>query len=171
MNRFAKVSLIVLVAMLAATTAFALNKTSSFAVTADIQPACAIVAHPLAFGTYDPLGVNATQPLYQTTTISIQCVDELDATVTLDQGLYPQTGSTSDVPLRAMQCADMDQEFMNYFLYQDSAHTKVWGAGANDFSFTADGTGHDYTVYGAIPPGQVLEDGGFADTVVATVSY
>src|SRR5664279_1376259 len=169
MNRFAKVCVIILVAMLAATSVFATSKTSSFAVTANIQPACTIQAQPLAFGNYDPLGVNLNSEMDQTTIVSIQCVDSFPATVTLDQGLYPNIASTPGTPLRRMQCIDHAQ-FMNYFLYQDPGHSQVWGAGQSAFHFQSDGTLHDYVIYGVIPPGQVLGDGGFSDTVVATVS-
>ncbi len=171
MNRFGKVCFITLAMILAATSAFAASKTANIAVTANINPACTISASPMAFGTYDPLGVNATVELDHTSIVTVQCVDELPAVITLDEGLYKATGSTPTTPQRQMQCLDYDQEFLAYFLYQDGSHTTVWGANANALSITADGASHDYTVYGVIPPGQVLEDGGFADTVVATVSY
>lgn len=171
MNRFGKVCFITLVAILVATTAFATSKTANIAVTANINPACTISTSAMAFGTYDPLGVNKTVELDHTSIVTIQCVDELPAVVTLDEGLYKASGSTATSPLRQMQCLDLDGEFLAYNLYQDASHTQIWGANANAFSFTADGSSHDYTVYGVVPPGQVLEDGGFTDTVVATVSY
>ena len=171
MNRFGKVCFITLVVIVAATTAFAGTKTANIAVTANINPACTIAATPMAFGTYDPLGVNSTTELDHTSVVTVQCVDELPAVITLDEGLYKATGSTPATPLRQMQCLDYDQEYLAYFLYQDASHTQAWGANASAVSITADGSSHDYTVYGVIPPGQVQEDGGFADTVVATVSY
>ncbi|MGA9564806.1 MAG: spore coat U domain-containing protein [Candidatus Korobacteraceae bacterium] len=171
MNRFAKVFLITMAVMLVATTAFATNKTANIAVTANINPACTISASAMAFGTYDPLGVNKTVELDHTSIVTVQCVDELPAVITLDEGLYKASGSTPTTPQRQMQCLDMDGEFLSYFLYQDASHSQVWGANANALSITADGASHDYTVYGVIPPGQVQEDGGWADTVVATVSY
>ena len=171
MNRFGKLFVITLAVMLAATSAMAGSKTSSMAVSATIASSCVITAHPLAFGTYDPLGANASSDATQTTTVTVQCVEELPATLTLDQGLYPATGSTATVPLRRMQCFDLDQNYLNYFLYRDAAHTLVWGANTNAVTITGDGNPHDYTAYAVLPAGQIQESGGFADTVVATVSY
>jgi len=103
MNRFAKVSFIIMVATLAATTAFAANQaTANIAVSANINPNCVITANPLAFGNYDQLGINSATDLQQTTTISVQCVDEETAAVSLDQGLYPTIGSTVTDPQRQM---------------------------------------------------------------------
>ena len=154
MNRFRNVLFIALLVTLAATSALAGSKTSSMAVSATIPSSCVITAHPLAFGTYDPLGANATTDATQTTTVTVQCVDELAATVTLDQGLYPATGSTATVPLRRMQCVDMNGDYLNYFLYRDAAHTLVWGANANSVTITGDGNPHDYTAYAVLPAGQ-----------------
>ena len=100
MNRFSRLCVITMVVLLAATGSLAVSsRTSSMAVSATISSSCVITAHPLAFGTYDPLGVNATTDATQTTTVTVQCVEELPATITLDQGLYPATGSTATVPL------------------------------------------------------------------------
>ena len=171
MNRFSRLFVITMVVLLAATGALAGSRTSSMAVSATISSSCVITAHPLAFGTYDPLGVNASTDATQTTTVTVQCVEELPATITLDQGLYPGTGSTATVPLRRMQCFDANQDYLNYFLYRDAAHTLVWGANTNSVTITGDGAPHDYTAYAVLPAGQIQESGGFADTVVATVSY
>ena len=171
MNRFAKVSFIIMVATLAATTAFAANQaTANIAVSANINPNCVITANPLAFGNYDQLGINSATDLQQTTTISVQCVDEETAAVSLDQGLYPTIGSTVTDPQRQMQCPDMDSP-LAYFLYQDSEHSKAWGANTNAQIVIADGQLHNYTVYGSIPHGQMGEAEIYSDTVVATVLY
>ena len=172
MNRFAKASLVTLVVMLAATAMFAVsNPTASIAVTANINPSCLISANPLAFGSYDELGVNKTADLKQTTTITVLCVDEQNATVSLDQGLFPAAGSTPDAPQRQMQCPDQDSQ-LAYFLYQDSNYSQVWGANSSaNTSIIADGQPHNYTVYGSIPHGQMGEAETYSDTVVATVLY
>ena len=47
-------------------------------------------AQPLAFGTYDPLGVNTPSDATQTTTVTVQCVEELPATA--DPGPRPVPG-------------------------------------------------------------------------------
>ena len=172
MKHSVKLSAFVITTLFTAVGAFAaVNKTANIAVTANIMPACTITATPLAFGTYDPLGVNATLALSMSSAVTVQCVAELPAVVTLDEGINKAAGSTPITPVRRMQCLDNDQEFLNYSLYQDAGYTKAWGTGANEFAFTSDGLAHDYTVYGRIPAGQVLEDGGFSDTIVATLTY
>ncbi len=172
MNRFAKAFLITLAVMLAATTMFAVQPKANISVTANISPNCLISANTLAFGNYDELGVNSTTDLAQTTTITVQCVDEMTASVSLDQGLYPKSGSSHDTPQRQMQCTDLDGSFLAYFLYQDANHQQVWGDGQNNTeTVTADNLPHNYTVYGVVPHGQMGEAESYADTVVATVLY
>ena len=172
MNRFVKAFLVILAVMLAATTMFAVQPKANISVTANISPNCLISANTLAFGNYDELGLNSTTDLAQTTTISVQCVDEMTASVSLDQGLYPKSGSTHDVPQRQMQCTDQDGSFLAYFLYQDANHQVVWGDGANNTEpVTSDGVAHNYTVYGVVPHGQMGEAESYSDTVVATVLY
>jgi len=170
MKNIIKASLLAATVLLR-TSAFAVNKTSSFAVTTTINPACTINANALAFGVYDPLGVNASAPLTGSTTISLQCVDELTGTLSLDEGLYKAAGSSPVTPLRRMQCADLDGSFLTYGLYQDAALSQVWGTSSSTMNITGDGAAHSITVYGKVDPGQVEEDESYSDTVVATVSY
>lgn len=169
MNRFAKLFFVAVVVMFAATSMFATNTaTANIAVSANINSNCQISASPLAFGAYDELGVNASSDLKQTTTVTVTCVDETGVTVSLDQGLYPKSGSTASTPLRQMQGGT---DNLAYFLYQDSDYSIVWGADTSAQTVTADGQPYNYTVYGAVTAGQQGHATTYSDTVVATISY
>ncbi len=169
MKRFGKLSLALLLMTFAATM-FATQPSATIAVTANINSSCVITANPLAFGNYDPLVGNKTADLDAQTNITVQCVDEMNATVSLDQGLYPASGSTPAIPLRQLQCEDQDDP-LAYFLYADASHTTVWGSDTSTQPLLADGTPHDYTIYGVIPHGQMGEAEAYSDTVTATVIY
>ena len=171
MKQIFKISFLAVSVLLLSTTAFAATKTATMAVTTNIISACNISVMPLDFGNYDPVGVNKTTALNGATTITALCVNELPATISLDEGLYKDTGSGAGTPLRRMQCTDIDGSYISYTLYQDSAHTQVWGAGTSAMAYTGSGGADTMTVYGQIAPGQATETGGFTDTVTVTISY
>ncbi len=63
---------------------------------------------------------------------------------------------------------------VGYQLYQDSAHSQVWGsttgAGANVYAGTGSGSAQSVSVYGLVPSANSTP-GSYSDTITATVSY
>jgi spore coat protein U-like protein len=65
-----------------------------------------------------------------------------------------------------------------YNMYTNNAHTTIWGDGTGDSS-TVSGSINatrrrqnvNLTVYGQIPPQQVVRSGNYSDTIVVTVAY
>ena len=62
---------------------------------------------------------------------------------------------------------------LNYALFQDSSRTTNWGntVGIDTKGGSGNGAAQTFTVYGRLGPAQYVEDGGYADTITATVSY
>ncbi|MBB3066504.1 Csu type fimbrial protein [Limibacillus halophilus] len=65
-------------------------------------------------------------------------------------------------------------EFVAYELYQDAAHTQVWGqiGTAGELQSTGTGAAQEYVVHGRIPSGQTTPSAGsYKDTVRVTVRW
>jgi spore coat protein U-like protein len=63
---------------------------------------------------------------------------------------------------------------LDYQLYSDPTRTVVWGniVGTDTVSGTAIGLPQTVDVYGRIPAGQNrIRDGGYVDTITATVTF
>ena len=154
---------------LAATSAFAGTATSNMSVSATVSANCTISAGALAFGAYDPVVTNATNPLAGTATITVSCTNGSPATLTLDQGLNPAGGSTNAAPLRQMASGG---SLMSYDLFQDNAMTVPWGNTAGTgVAYTGTGVSGSVTVYGQVAGGQNVPAGTYNDTVVATITF
>jgi spore coat protein U domain-containing protein, fimbrial subunit CupE1/2/3/6 len=144
--------------------------TSNLSVTATVSANCTISTAPVAFGPYDPIVTNATNPLDGTGTVTVTCTNGSAATITLGQGTNPASGSTDAAPLRQMKDAGTD--VLAYTLYQDTGRTTVWGNTAGTgVADTGNGTAQAVTVYGAVTAGQNVPAGSYSDTVIATVTF
>ncbi|HEV2271319.1 MAG TPA: spore coat U domain-containing protein [Steroidobacteraceae bacterium] len=144
--------------------------TSSLSVTATVSANCTITTAPVAFGAYDPIVTNATNPLDGTGTVTVTCTNGSAVAVTLGQGTNAAGGSTDAAPARQMKDAGTD--LLAYTLYQDSGRTTVWGnTVGTSVSDTGNGTAQSLTVYGAVAAGQNVPAGSYSDTVVATVTF
>ena len=137
------------------------SASSSFNVTATVQPSCAVSATNVAFGNYSATQVDATG------TISVACTNLALYTVQLDTG----TGSGASVATRRM--TGPSSQTLDYTLYQDSARLLLWGStiGVNAPGGTGTGSTQTLTVYGRIPAGQYPGAGSYSDTVTVTVAY
>lgn len=142
--------------------------TANLEVTAHVAPSCIIsVTKALAFGEYD---TNATVDLLGEGTVSTTCTNGSSAVITLSEGLHADEAGTGDAPLRQMMANGVD--LLGYQLYQDTGHDEPWGltetAGKDA---EAVGTPVAFTVYGVVPAGQIVKEGAYSDTVVATVTF
>lgn len=158
---------LVMPALLFAANVQAGTATANLSVTSNITANCTISTTAVAFGAYDPISANASAPLTATGAVSTTCTNGSSATITLDQGANPDTGSTASVPLRRMANGS---NYMSYGLYSDSGHGTTFD-GSTGVSVTGTGAQVDTTVYGSIPAAQNLPTGAYADTVVATVTF
>jgi spore coat protein U-like protein len=131
-------------------------------VSAIIAPACTIGAGTLAFGGYDPIGVNAATPLDAQGTFQVACTRNTVYAVGLGPGSFA-SGATRQMASGAQRLA--------YELYSDPGRTAVW-SGASAVPGTAPSISPvTLTVYGRIPGGQGVVPGAYADTVQSTINF
>ncbi len=133
------------------------SATANLEVTASIGAVCSISASAgaLAFGTYNPIGVNALTAIGS---VSTTCTSGLDSGyITLSQGNNPVAESTDAAPARQMASGS---NRLAYHLYSTSANTGVWGntmdtgklAGTGTGTGTGTGSAVVVSVFGTIPP-------------------
>lgn len=162
-SRYAILTLGVIVGPgLSAGTAEAATASSTFAVTSTVQATCTVTSGTnLAFGIYT--GTQATA----TTTVSVACTN----TTAYQVGLNAGTATGATVATRKM--TGPSSAVLSYSLFRDASRTQNWGntAGTDTVSGTGDGTTQAITVYGAVPAGQFVAPGSYADTIVVTVTY
>jgi spore coat protein U-like protein len=141
-------------------------------VSAQVTSNCVIVTAPVAFGAYDPLTLNATDPLDAAGSVTVSCTAGSTAHILLDDGLSPEVGSTDAAPARQMDNAT-GADFLTYDLYTDSGRLDPWGnttlTGVDHLGTGA--TSGAIAVYGRVPGAQNVGAGNYTDTVAATVTF
>lgn len=138
------------------------STTTTFLVNATVLDACTVVATPLAFGNFNPIG-GANKDA--TTTIAVLCTSGTGYEVKLDPGVNG-TGVTARKMLRTTGA-----EKLGYALYSDSNRTTNWGTTAGTVSGTGSGVLQNLTVYGRIPSSENVPEGLYEDTVTVTLEY
>lgn len=169
MTKSRKLSFALIIMLVAAYPAklFAGSASASLSVSATVANNCTISTSALAFGSYDPIGTNASAPMDGTGSVTITCTKGATTTIGLDAGSNaPGSGTT-----RAMITASVK---LDYELYSDSGRTAVWGnSGASLFTPPAapNRNPRSFTVFGRIPAGQDVASGSYTDSVLATVNF
>jgi spore coat protein U-like protein len=150
----------------AAATARANSIGARMDVTATVVVNCRLNVPPLAFGTYDPLAVNAVQPADASAVVSVTCTRNTSAALSFDFGLH--AASAGD---RAMK--GPGPEPLQYQIYRDSARSQVWGSGGEAMQLLSKGITQpqQFTVFGRIPPQQEIEPGVYSDVLTAAVDF
>lgn len=142
---------------------------TTFLVSATVQPVCTATANPLAFNAYTP----GTGNVSASTTVSVKCTSGTAYTVALNGG--STAGGTIGQRLMASGASTLQ-----YNLYTDVALTKIFGDGATAGSQTDSGTGtgmasaQTVNVYGQLPDNATNEaapPGTYSDTITVTVAY
>lgn len=146
---------------LAAEPATADTVTTTFQVSATVDPVCQIVANSLPFGTYTGRQTDAD------TTLTITCTNTTPYSVGLDAGTAPG-GTTATREMTGTAGA-----LLPYGLYQDAARATNWGnlPGTDTVAGTGNGSAQTLTVYGRLAAGQYVTPGSYSDTITATVTY
>jgi spore coat protein U-like protein len=127
---------------------------------------CTAGASGVAFGTYNLLSAT---PLTSTGTVTVNCSNAFvlgNNTVTIDLS----TGQSGIYTTRSLGTG------FSYNLYQDAAHTQIWGngtGGSTQYSgtLTTGQTTLTATVYAEIPALQNPAPGSYTDTITVTVNY
>jgi spore coat protein U-like protein len=156
--------------MLAAGTAAAATRTTTFGVSAVVNPNCLVTATDLAFGGYD-----GTAAKTGTAGISVRCTSGASFSVALNAGTT--TGGTFAQRLLAGSGANR----LQYNLYTTVGATTIWGdnsTGTGIMSGTgggmASGSAVPFTVFGVLPDNafnQGAPSGNYSDSILVTVTY
>jgi len=136
---------------------------ASFAVTASVTANCTISASALAFGSYDPVSVNAASPLNQSSTLTVACTKGTSATIALDDGTH-FSGTR-----RLLGATNGD--FLSYALYQDNSYSTAWTSASTKAYNAANKNASAQTVYGQVTAGQDVSVDTYSDSVTATISF
>jgi len=157
---------IVFVLTAGVTGAAAQSASATLQVSANVSRNCTITTTPLAFGAYDPVVANVTNPLDGIGSVVIACTQGTTSTIGLSVGANAQGA--------VRRLSDGASAFMTYEMYQDSTRTVLWGdSGAErlDAGTAPSRDPRTFTVYGRVAQGQDVPVGVYTDSVVATVNF
>jgi len=174
-----KKSSLILAAVTAGALVMAANLPSALAASASTSPGITVSAGvlrtctiqkvtDLAFGNYDPLGVNATADLTANSTIRVHCNRNTLADITISNG-NNASGS------QRRMASSTSSDFLNYNLQKPLADGTTNSNTAWDTYAYAQGSTagvRDLTVFGVIPMAQnSAAAGDYLDTIVATITF
>lgn len=126
---------------------------------------CFVSAGSFAFGSYDP---TSSADLFVNWTVQWLCLLPARPYITIGG-----SGGAGAPSRRVLTNGASASATLHYNLYQDAAHTRIWGDGSDgttgvygtyDFMGTA-------TVFGRIPAGQDPLAGWYTDTIVVGIQY
>jgi len=156
---------------------FAASAPANIAVSANVSTTCTITATPLAFGDYDPIGVNATADKTGAGSVSVACAKGA-ATLTIGMNYGTHVSGTTQRQMVGPTATDL----LSYNLFQPSS-TAAGAACPGTIAWTTATPGllvlttspskaaRTYNVCGTIPMGQDTSAGAYTDTVIATLNF
>lgn len=151
--------------LLATTTGYAADATTTFQVTATVSSGCVIAATNHDFGIYTTS--SPTDNLNGTNTLTATCTLAVPYTIGLNVGI----GSGATAAARKMTRSG-GTEMLAYSLYQAADRLVVLG---DTVGLTISGVGTglaiNHTVFGKIPASQNVPAGSYVDTVTATITF
>lgn len=140
-----------------------------FAIPAAVNAACTVSVTGVAFGAYNAL---LGAPTNATGTIQMSCTGGSGGggyTVALS------TGAGGSYGARRLSSGGST---LSYQLYQDSAHTLIWGDGTGgSVIFTgmdnipSTGGADNFAIYGQLPARQAVAPGVYADSIIVTITF
>ncbi len=149
-----------------ATPALSVTGSTTLNVTATAVPTCTFSSSPVAFGSYDgSVDLAVSGYISRTCTSNLQVI-----TIALDAGAnYDTAGSTRRV-------ADGAGNFLNYELYDDTAHTTLVGDGGTTHpgataAFPSSATATVHYVRGLMLSAQTITPGTYSDVVNVTLTW
>lgn len=150
-------SLILLAFVMSAPAAYAAEATTTFNVTARIDPACTVSADNLNFGDYGGSGIDTQS------NIKVNCNQGLGYELALSNG------NNFDNVSNRRQLKHGTSDFLRYDLFTTSARTVRWNTVTQ---VTGTGTGSDQLVpvYGRLGNGQSGPAGNYSDTITVTLN-
>lgn len=156
---------------------FAASTPANIAVSATVATTCSITATPLAFGDYDPIGVNATADKTGTASVTVSCAKGA-STLTIGMSYGAHVSGTTQRQMVGPTATDL----LSYNLFQPSSSAAGAACpGTIPWTTTTPGllvltaapskAARTYNVCGTIPMGQDAAAGAYTDTVIATLNF
>jgi spore coat protein U-like protein len=148
--------------------------TAALSARAATTVSCTVTAGSIAFGIYNPL--NATGDA-STGALRVTCSGTGTGSANVTVNLSLSTGLSGSFATRKMFSG---ANALNYNIYWSTAYQQIMGDGtggsfagsAGPFTVPAGGSNFATgTMYGLIPASQDVAPGGYADTIVVTVTY
>jgi spore coat protein U-like protein len=135
---------------------------------------CTVSTVGVAFGVYDPL---LAAPDDSTGSVTVSCANTPPpGKVNLGYTISFSTGNSGTYALRQVRSAGFR---LDYNLFVDAAHTKVWGDASGgsrlvsgSFSLSGNTTAlRAHTIYGRLPAQQDAAPGSYTDTILVTLTF
>jgi|SaaInlStandDraft_1057018.scaffolds.fasta_scaffold02614_5 spore coat protein U-like protein len=147
--------------------AYATEQTANLNVSANINMSCTITTTNLAFGNYDPIVTNLSDPLNKMASVTSTCTVGSAGVITLDNGDHYDEGLG-----RRMAHATEAGNYLTYSVSNASYGGANWGIGAEAVAYTGTGSAVEEDVYGSVAANQfTAEDGSYTDTIIASINY
>ena len=142
----------------------------NMAVTLTTVANCSVAATGISFGTVlTPIVNNVSSTGGQ---ITVNC-SAGSPTISLGLAATSTTGNT--VAARKLASGANSAVYLNYNLFTNSTLSQLWGdgtLGTSTVAAAADGTSHNYPVFGILPGGQTNGiQGAYTDTVSVVVNF
>lgn len=142
--------------------------TANFNVTITIVDEC-ILTTPITTLVFDTDAGVLTAPVLGQTTITVQCTDDTDFKLELNEG----TGAGATTALRRMTGTGLNTATIDYELFQEPTLTDNWGIDLDGEALVEQGTGAavGYIVYGRVPAQATPIADTYTDTITVTAVY
>ena len=149
--------------------AYSSTPSEAINVSVDINASCILSTTNLNFGRYDAIGINASEDLLATATISTTCSPGTNGSVYMDYGKHSTPKFRKGK--RANRNMASGEYKLNYEIYTDKELSSIW-----DFlhikAVIASGSSEDLTVYAKVFANQLkAAAGSYTDTINITLNY
>ena len=148
----------------------AATSTSEMNVTTNISATCTMSNTDLDFGEYNAIGVNATQDLLATATITTTCTPGTIGSVKMDNGKHPSSKVSRRRGGYNRNMASGSSK-LKYEIYRNESLTSVWNF-LQYKTVIASGTSEDLPVYAKVFKNQLdAAAGSYTDIINITLTY
>ena len=149
--------------------AYAFTTTADMNVSADINATCIMNSTNLDFGDYDAIGINKSNDLLATATISTTCTPGTNGSVYMNYGKHSTPKFRKGK--RANRNMASGEYKLNYEIYTDKELSSIWDF-LNFKTFIASGSSEDLTVYAKVFANQLkAAAGSYTDTITIALDY
>ena len=137
---------------------------ASIWVSTRVENQCRVVGGKLDFGTYNPIGLQASQSLDAEAHFEVFCTPGVVAQIYLESGLHAMGD-------RRRMVASATRDVLEYELYLDPGRTVPWTSAASVSLTQVGQRPRRVPVFGRIPRAQDVAEGDYEDSVLIQVRF